>query len=125
MFNLEAVDECNRRLIELLALDDNVFEQVCIAPEAPDAPSVYRKPSPSFVNEIVQSTGIPARRICYVGDRASDLLTAAAAGTDAIGVDTGQGDLAEELRLAGLENRYPVVQSFIDAVDLIMGRQCD
>jgi D-glycero-D-manno-heptose 1,7-bisphosphate phosphatase len=125
MFNLEVVDECNRRLISLLGLGEDVFERICIAPEAPESPSTYRKPSPSFVNEIIQSTRIPAERICYVGDRASDLQTAAAAGTDAIGVDTGQGDLAEELRLAGLENRYPVVPSFTDAVDFIMSRQCD
>jgi D-glycero-D-manno-heptose 1,7-bisphosphate phosphatase len=123
MFELEAVHECNRRLVNLLGLGDHVFERICIAPEPPDAPSTYRKPSPAFVNEIIHSTGIPPQRICYVGDRASDLQTAAAAGTDAIAVDTGQGDLAEELRVAGLENRYPVVPSFTDAVDLIIGRQ--
>jgi len=38
----------NARLEELLALSRPVFEDICIAPEAPGQPSAYRKPRPGL-----------------------------------------------------------------------------
>ena len=45
-FGMDAVEAVNRRLCELLG-DPEIFDGVCIAAEAPDAPELgYRKPSP-------------------------------------------------------------------------------
>lgn len=120
LFNLESVESCNSRMIELLGLGKEVFERICIAPEHPDEPSFYRKPSPAFVYEIMNSTGLPAGEICYIGDRGSDLATAHAAGTRGVGVATGLDDLRAELRELNLANAYPVFDSLDQAIRYLL-----
>jgi D-glycero-D-manno-heptose 1,7-bisphosphate phosphatase len=114
MFGLDAVDACNERMVELLGFPLPVFERICIAPEAPDAPSIYRKPSPVFAEEIIRDYGYKPEEICYIGDRGSDLATAAAAGTRGVGVATGLDDLRAELDTLGLS--YPVFDSLEAAI---------
>src|SRR5256885_11109238 len=43
LFSMDAVKACNDRMSELLGLN---FSDICVAPETPDQPAVYRKPSP-------------------------------------------------------------------------------
>lgn len=116
LFTTEAVDACNRRMLDLLGFGSDDFEQICIAPEHPDKPSVYRKPSPEFAREIMRETGLVPDEICYVGDRGSDLATARAAGTRGVGVATGLDDLRAELRSLGLADVYPVFDSLEEAI---------
>ena len=120
MFGLAAVHACNQRLIELLDLGPSPFTRICIAPEAPDAPSPYRKPSARFAREIQLEHSIAADQLCYIGDRGSDLATAADAGTLGIGLDTGLGNLSDELAILGLSGRYPLFPSFQQAVDTLL-----
>jgi len=47
-FEIEDVESCNRRMIELLELGEDVFEDVCIATDFPPGKISMRKPSPSF-----------------------------------------------------------------------------
>jgi len=47
-FEIEDVESCNRRMIELLELGEDVFEDVCIATDFPPEKISMRKPSPSF-----------------------------------------------------------------------------
>lgn len=124
MFDLEAVEACNTRMLDLLALGSPVFSRICLAPEAPDDPSISRKPSPRFALEIMRDYGLTSSEICYIGDRWSDLATAAAAETRAIGVATGLDDLREEIREHGLQNTYPVCDSFLAAMALILPNPC-
>jgi D-glycero-D-manno-heptose 1,7-bisphosphate phosphatase len=119
MFSLVQAEACNVRLIELLDLGEAPFERICMAPEAPEAPAVYRKPSPRFAHEIMAEQGYAAGELCYVGDRGSDIETAHASGTRAVGVATGLDDLASELRAAGLSH-YPVFPSFREAIDHVL-----
>ncbi|MCU0779691.1 MAG: HAD-IIIA family hydrolase [Akkermansiaceae bacterium] len=114
-FDLTAVERCNRRLIELLGLGPEPFARICVAPEAPDEPSHYRKPSPRFAHELMREFGWAPGALCYVGDRGSDLATAAAAGVRGVGVATGLDDLAAELAALGLAD-YPVFDSLSAAV---------
>ncbi|MCX6895073.1 MAG: site-specific integrase, partial [Verrucomicrobia bacterium] len=44
-----------------------------LAPEAPDTPSPYRKPSPLFAREIIRDFALHPDAVCYLGDRGSDL----------------------------------------------------
>lgn len=117
MFELDAVDACNKRMDELLGFPLPIFERICIAPEAPDAPSIYRKPSPFFAEEIIRDYGYRPEEICYIGDRGSDLATAAAAGTRGVGVATGLDDLRAELGALGLS--FPVFDSLKAAIDYL------
>ena len=115
-FTVEAVDICNRRMIELLDLGPTPFERICIAPEHPDQPSKYRKPSPAFALEIIADFKLNPDELCYIGDRGSDIETAHAAGTRAAAVATGLDDIAAELAAAGLAGRYPIFDRFDTAI---------
>ncbi len=117
MFGLDAVDACNRRMIELLDLGERPFVRICIAPEAPKDPAIYRKPSPRFAQELLRDFGFATHNLAYVGDRGSDIETAARAGIRGLGVATGLDDLRAELAELGLGNEFPVFASLSEAVD--------
>jgi HAD superfamily hydrolase (TIGR01662 family) len=116
LFGPEAVEACNARMIELLGFGPRVFERICIAPEQPEAPSTYRKPSAAFAKEVMQEYKLSAGDICYIGDRGSDLATAHTAGTRGVGVATGLDDLRAELKELGLNEQFPVFDSLHAAI---------
>lgn len=120
-FSLDDVHRCNQRLIELLDLGPQPFTRLCIAPEAPGEPSLYRKPSARFAREIQREFSLLNEEIAYVGDRGSDLATAHAAGTRGVGVATGLDDLHAELRDLGLDQDFPVFDSFSAAMQHLLG----
>lgn len=124
LFKLEDVEACNVRMLELMNLGASPFHRICLAPEAPEAPAVYRKPSPRFAREIMRDFGIAPDEVCYVGDRWSDLATAVAAETQAVGVASGLENLHEEICEHGLQGSFPVCESFHAAMDLILGKPC-
>jgi D-glycero-D-manno-heptose 1,7-bisphosphate phosphatase len=119
MYGLAAVHACNDRMLELLGLGDDLFTRICIAPEAPDKPSIYRKPSPRFAHELMDAFGYKPAELCYVGDRGADIATAQAAGTRAVGVATGLDDLASEARELGLGD-YRLFSSFHAAITHVL-----
>jgi D-glycero-D-manno-heptose 1,7-bisphosphate phosphatase len=116
LFELSDAHACNARLIELLGLGPAPFQEICIAPEAPDQPADYRKPSPKFAQEICQNHGLLPGQLCYIGDRGSDLMTAQLAGTRGIGVASGLDDLSAELHAQGLADSFPVFDSLSAAI---------
>jgi len=119
-YSMDAVHACNRRMIELLGLGEAPFEKFCIAPERPDEPSKYRKPSPAFAQEIAAEHGWSLNELCYIGDRASDIEAAERAGAEAIGVATGLEDLRAEIAAAKLRRTYPVFHRFDEAIDHLL-----
>lgn len=100
-FTLADVEAQNRRLLELLGLGDDLFTRICIAPERPDEPPVYRKPSPRFIHEMLAEHGFAAEAAWMVGDSPSDWEAGRAAGirTAAIVSDLA-AEAARERRLA-------------------------
>ncbi len=118
-FDFAAVDACNQRLIELLDLGERPFERICIAPEVPAAPSLYRKPSPLFAQEVICEFSLQPTAVCYLGDRGSDLATAQAAGTRGVGIASGLDDLRAELQALGLADEFPVFDSIGAAIDYL------
>ena len=70
----------NARMEALLNLPPPGFSGVCMAPEAPEAPMVYRKPSPRFILESIEKDGLDPRRCWMIGDRLSDLQAGVNAG---------------------------------------------
>ena len=83
---------CNARMEELIGLPPPLFTGVCIAPEAPDQPSLYRKPSPRFIHEMIAAHRLDPAKCWMVGDRESDLDAGLNAGIRAAGVCTGKYD---------------------------------
>lgn len=83
---------CNARMLELLGLGPALFDEICIAPEAPDQPSPYRKPSPRFINEMVERFALDRSQCWMIGDRESDLDAGLNAGIRAAAVCTGKYD---------------------------------
>jgi D-glycero-D-manno-heptose 1,7-bisphosphate phosphatase len=79
-FTLADVEAVNRRMIECIGLGDDLFADVCIAPERPDEPSGYRKPSPRFIRETLARHEFDAARAWMVGDAPSDWEAGLAAG---------------------------------------------
>lgn len=71
-FTLADVDAVNRRMIEMLEFGADLFTAVCVAPERPDEPVAYRKPSPRFIQEMLAAHEIAADAAWMVGDSPSD-----------------------------------------------------
>ena len=63
---------CHARMCELLELPGCGFTDTRFAPERPDQPSLYRKPSPRFISEMIEAHGLDPARTWMVGDRKSD-----------------------------------------------------
>ena len=89
---LEDTKRVNARLEELLGLPSPVFDGVCIAPEGPGEPLVYRKPSPRFILETIERRALDAASCWMVGDSAADIGAAHAAGIRVAAVRTGKID---------------------------------
>jgi D-glycero-D-manno-heptose 1,7-bisphosphate phosphatase len=80
-FTMEDALACNRRLEALLFGEGNRgFDGFCIAPEKPDEPSTYRKPSPAFVRERIEADGLDPSRCAFIGDKIVDIRCGVASG---------------------------------------------
>lgn len=91
---------CTQKMNTLLDLGAEPFAAVGVAPEKPDEPSLYRKPSPRFIEEMRAKYGLPKERCWMVGDKASDVRAGLAAGIHAIGLtDSGKPGLVEDLTI--------------------------
>jgi D-glycero-D-manno-heptose 1,7-bisphosphate phosphatase len=58
---------------EMIGLPRPLFVEIGIAPEAPDQPSLYRKPSPRFITEMIAKYKLDPAQCIMVGDRESDI----------------------------------------------------
>jgi len=63
----------NERLCAELARNDISFEKIYFAPEAPEAPSRGRKPSPQFLFDARDEFGLDLSQSYMIGDKLSDL----------------------------------------------------
>jgi len=94
LHTIEDTHRCNARMNELLDLGPAPFAGLCIAPEAPDQPSLYRKPSPRFILEMIAQHALDPAQCWMIGDRESDLDAGLAAGIRSAAVCTGKYDAA-------------------------------
>ena len=108
--NLDDSRRVNARLEELLGLPQPVFDGVCIAPEAPGQPVVYRKPSPRFILEMIAAHGLDRTQCWMVGDSAADIGSGLAAGIGVAAVRTGKVD--PDLLPEVAANRVRVFENF-------------
>ncbi|MDR0418289.1 MAG: HAD-IIIA family hydrolase [Puniceicoccales bacterium] len=82
IYTKEDVEACNQRIIELLG--NPYFTEICIAPEATYAPEHYRKPSPRFINEMVEKYRLNRNECYMVGDKETDAFAGLNAGIHSI-----------------------------------------
>lgn len=92
LHTLEDTKKVNARMEELIGLPAPVFAGICIAPEAPDQPVVYRKPSPRFILEMIAQHRLDPAQCWMVGDSAADIGAGLAAGIKVAAVRTGKVD---------------------------------
>jgi len=99
-FTLADVDRVNEHLRREFAKTGVRFDAVYVAPEAPDAPSRGRKPSPQFLFDARDAFGVDLAGSWFIGDKLVDLECGWNAGVNrCILVRTGYG--------AELERRSP------------------
>lgn len=107
-FTLADVEAVHARLRELLAPAGVWFDHVYIAPESPDQPSRYRKPSPQALWDARDAFGVDLARSFMIGDKLIDLECGWNAGVSkSILVRTGYG--AEEARKSAASLAHAVV----------------
>lgn len=92
LYTLDAVHRCNDRMDELLGLPRPIWDGMCIAPESPEQPSRYRKPSPAFILETIAAHRLDPAHCWMIGDRESDIDAGLAAKINAAAVCTGKHD---------------------------------
>jgi D-glycero-D-manno-heptose 1,7-bisphosphate phosphatase len=86
---LEDVELCNSRMLELLGCRNDVFAEICVAPEMPNDMSGYRKPSPRFILEMMKKYDLSAKKSYMVGDGENDVLSGLNAGINSILISPG------------------------------------
>jgi len=72
-FTLAEVEKVNEHLLQELGREQVRFEKIYIAPEAPDAPSRGRKPSPQFLLDARDEFGVDLAQSYMIGDKLIDL----------------------------------------------------
>jgi D-glycero-D-manno-heptose 1,7-bisphosphate phosphatase len=105
LFTMADVEAVNQRMIELLDLGPEPFAGICVAPETPDEPSRYRKPSPRYIHEMLDLHRIPAEAAWMVGDSPVDWEAGLAAGIRAVAiVSSGRSsfELSERCKFDGI-----------------------
>jgi D-glycero-D-manno-heptose 1,7-bisphosphate phosphatase len=113
---LDDVHRCNERMEELLGLSRPIFDAICIAPEGPEGPIIYRKPSPRFIRESIERYQLDPAQCWMVGDREADVETGRAGGIRSAGVCTGKLDAAAWQQAFP---DVPVFPSFVEFVDFL------
>jgi D-glycero-D-manno-heptose 1,7-bisphosphate phosphatase len=72
-FTLAEVEKVNQHIVRELGREGARFEKIYIAPEAPDAPSRGRKPSPQFLLDARDEYGVELAQSYMIGDKLIDL----------------------------------------------------
>jgi D-glycero-D-manno-heptose 1,7-bisphosphate phosphatase len=73
-YTLADAVRCNERMEQLAGLGpEPLFAGICIAPEAPGQSSLYRKPSPRYILEMIARDNLDPAQCWMVGDREADI----------------------------------------------------
>jgi D-glycero-D-manno-heptose 1,7-bisphosphate phosphatase len=114
LYTMDDVHRCNDRMEELIGLPRPLFTDICIAPEGPDEPAIYRKPSPRFILESLARHSLDRKQCWMVGDREGDIRAGLDAGVRAAALCTGKLDAAGWA--ASAHPGVPVFHSFAEFV---------
>jgi D-glycero-D-manno-heptose 1,7-bisphosphate phosphatase len=95
IFTWEQYHACNQRMLELLDLPAPGILEIKAAPEKPDEPSLYRKPSPQFILEMIEQHELDPALCWMVGDRITDWDAGLNAGIKSCAVRSGAGRIED------------------------------
>ena len=118
-YTLAEAEAVNARMVELLGLPPPGFAAVCLAPETPEEPAVYRKPSPRFILECLARDRLDAGRCWILGDKRSDLEAGVRAGIRAAWIWPADGRPAETRRYCETHD-LPQFESLAHAVETLV-----
>ena len=111
----------NQRLVEVLKPEGITFQKIYFAPEAPEAPSYGRKPSPQFLLDAAMEFDLNLADSYMIGDKLSDIECGWNAGVRAsILVRTGYGSETESKIDVQRSDCY-IVDDLSSAVSRIRG----
>ncbi len=117
LFKLEDLHRIHHRLVHEAALHGGEIEAFFFCPHGPREGCDCRKPQPGLVRAAAARSGLGVAEAVLIGDRASDIEAARAAGVRPILVRTGHGAAtAESLRKWTDLAVYPDLAHAIDAL---------
>lgn len=109
---------------ELRAVNERVeavvgrFDAWAVCPHRPEEGCACRKPAPGLVEQAARELGVPVERCVVIGDIASDIEAARAAGARAIMVPT-RWTKRSEIAAAPV-----VAPDLLSALDMVLAHQC-
>lgn len=118
-FTLAQVHKIHQHILRELDRERVRFEKIYIAPEAPDAPSRGRKPSPQFLLDAREEFGVDLAQSYMIGDKLIDLECGWNAGVkQCLLVRTGYGAelaraAADKLAAAAVVDDLPAAAQWI------------
>ncbi len=122
-YTLADVERVNERLLSDLGQEGVRFDKVYFAPEAPEAPSRGRKPSPQFLFDARDEFGVDLQQSYMIGDKLIDLECGWNAGVKrSILVRTGYGAQVERDSPSKLSGAV-VLDDLGAATDWILARK--
>jgi len=120
-YTRDAALACNDEMLRQIGMGGELFDRVCVAFESPDDELGYRKPSPRFGREVIETYGITADEMCYIGDNISDLQTAASVRCAGIGVNTGHESLRSAVSADSDLGQFMIFDSLLEAATYVVG----
>lgn len=94
--------------------------RIYAATDAPDTPSLRRKPAPGMLLEAMRDFGFKAGDTMFVGDALTDLIAASEAGCRSLLVRTGKGNATQESTLYADVRPVAVVDDLAAAAHYIL-----
>ena len=125
LFRLEDVELVHSRMFELLDLGADLFAGISVAPETPDEPVVYRKPSPRFILEVMHQHELTHDDCWMIGDSPSDWETGRAARIRVCAVRSGltTSESEQTREKLGVPLFGDLLEAIIYIVSLIINRR--
>jgi D-glycero-D-manno-heptose 1,7-bisphosphate phosphatase len=119
-FTMAEVERVNQHLLAEFHTAGVHFDKIYVAPEAPDAPSRGRKPSPQFLFDAREEFGLDLAQSYMIGDKLIDLECGWNAGLKGcILVRTGYG-AEQEREFAAQLRAGPVTDDLAAAAEWIL-----
>lgn len=112
-YTMEDVRRCNEKLIREIGLERG-FADICIAPETPGEPPVYRKPSPRFLRESLERFNLRPEACWMVGDRLSDWQAGWAGGLQVARIGSSEPFPPVPADFQSQTRDFPSVTAFVD-----------
>ncbi|TAK22363.1 MAG: D-glycero-beta-D-manno-heptose 1,7-bisphosphate 7-phosphatase [Chloroflexota bacterium] len=114
------VDDIHVRMCTTISAAGGNITRVMLCPHRPDAGCRCRKPRPGMLRAAARDLGIDLSSSILIGDSATDIAAAHAAGARAILVQTGRGRRATEELDSDVRTATMIVRDLVEAVDHIL-----